>query len=151
GLQFTHPLQRSVDDWLFMHNGSQPTIHRLLGLEHSVFDSAEYFDYLIAPGATMLDRRETLDRLRAIPPGGNSANAVAVRSDRAYVIGYSSDRSLSPRYFTLHQLVEPDRHIVASDVITSLAPRVCWEAVPSDSIIEFVFDSQTANRRSETS
>jgi glutamine amidotransferase len=141
GLPFTHPLRRSADDWVFMHNGTQPTIHRLLGLDRSTFDSAEYFDYLISPGATTLDRREILDRLRGIPLGGTSANAVAVRPDCAYVICYSSDRTASPRYFTMYQLVEPGRHIVASDVIPALAPADRWQPVPPETILEFILGS----------
>lgn len=142
GPRFTHPLQRPADDWCFMHNGSQPTVHRMLGLERSTFDSAEYFDYLIPAGALMLDEQATLDRLREIPPGGNCGNAVAVRRDRAYVIHWRSDRDLWPRYFTMHQLVEPGRRIVASEVIPSIAPAGRWEALPPDTLMELCCEEE---------
>jgi glutamine amidotransferase len=137
GLRFTHPLQRRIDDWVFMHNGSQPTVHRMLGLERSTFDSAEYFDYIVPAGALMLEERRTLERLQAIPPGGNSGNALAVRRGLAYVIhSWSAGKSWA-RYFTMHQLVNPGCRIVSSEVIRSLAPERGWEAVRRHAVIEF--------------
>jgi Glutamine amidotransferases class-II len=135
--RFTHPLQRSADGWYFMHNGFLPTVYRLLGLERSTFDTAEYFDYVIPAGAQGLEERETLARLRAIPPGGNSGNAVAVRGDRAYVIHWRAVREVWPRYFTMHELVEPKRRIIASEVIPSLAPADRWRELPPDTVTEF--------------
>ncbi|HWO21752.1 MAG TPA: class II glutamine amidotransferase [Kofleriaceae bacterium] len=139
GASFTHPLQRRADDWYFMHNGSLPTVYQLLGLERSTFDSAEYFDYLIPAGAHALEERETLARLRAIPPGGNSGNAVAVRRDRAYVIHWRAAGDVWPRYFTMHELVEPKRRIIASEVIPSLAPADRWRELSPDTVTEFRF------------
>jgi len=139
GGRFTHPLERPADGWYFMHNGSLPTVHQLLGLERSTFDSAEYFDYLIPAGARALEESETLARLRAIPPGGNSGNAVAVRRDRAYVIHWRVVREVWPRYFTMHELVEPGRRIIASEVIPALAPAERWRPLPPDSVTELRF------------
>ncbi len=135
GLEFTHPLQRPADGWYFMHNGFAPTVHRLLGLPCSSFDSAEYFEYLVPAGAQALEPRETLARLRAIPPGGNPGNVVAVSRDRAYVVHWRPGTG-SPRYFTMHELVEPGRRIIASDVIPSLAPADRWRPVPPETVLE---------------
>ncbi len=139
GISYTHPLGRPADGWYFMHNGSQPTVHRMLGLERSTFDSTEYFDYLIPAGALRLDERATRDRLRRIPPGGNSANAFAVRRGRAYVIHWQTDRLKWPRYFTMHQLVEPGRRVIASEVIPEIAPAGRWEPLPPDTVTELRF------------
>jgi glutamine amidotransferase len=136
GARFTHPLERPADGWYFMHNGFLPTVYQLLGLERSTFDSAEYFDYLIPAGARALDGQETLDRLRAIPPGGNSGNAVAVRQDRAYVIQWRADHAVWPRYFTMHELIEPERHIIASEIIPSLGPADRWRPLAPDTVME---------------
>src|SRR4051812_28538909 len=62
GPEFAHPLVR-VDGsgpWFFMHNGFLPTVHQRLGLTASVFDSAEYFDYLLPTGTSELDSERTL-------------------------------------------------------------------------------------------
>ena len=136
GARFTHPLERPADGWYFMHNGFLPTVYQLLGRERSTFDSAEYFDYLIPVGTRALEERETLARLRAIPPGGNSGNAVAVPRDRAYVIHWRAVREVWPRYFTMHELVEPGRRIIASEVIPSLAPADRWRPLPPDTVTE---------------
>jgi glutamine amidotransferase len=122
-----------------MHNGSLPTVHRLLGMERSTFDSAEYFDYIVPPGAARLGARETLRRLEAIPPGGNSANAVAVRGDRAYVIHWTAPGDRWPRYFTMHQFVGRGVRVVASEVIPSIAPADRWEEVPPGTVLELPF------------
>ncbi|HEX8125475.1 MAG TPA: hypothetical protein VF548_07830 [Allosphingosinicella sp.] len=140
GPQFTHPLEREADDWLFMHNGSQPTLYRLLGLPCSTFDSAEYFRYLVPEGAHRLDRDETIRRLEAIPePGSNSGNAIAVNRDRAYLIHWRSPNDDWPRYFTMQQLRTPDFRIVSSEVIPSLAPARHWQPVEPQSVLEFEF------------
>lgn len=138
GLAYTHPLQRSVDNWFFMHNGSQPTVHKMLGLVRSSFDSAEYFDYLIPAGARMLDENVTMERLGRIPKGGNSGNAFAVCPERAYVIHWRAPDSPWPRYFTMHQLIEPERRIVSSEIITTIAPADFWQPVASNTLIEFI-------------
>lgn len=139
GLQYTHPLQRSFDGWYFMHNGSQPTVHRMLGLEHSTFDSAEYFDYLVPPGTLILDEQATRERLRNIPRGGNSGNAFIVCRDCAYVVHWQTDCGTWHRYFTMHQLIEPRRTIVSSEVIPSIAPAKYWEMVQPKTLTEFRF------------
>jgi predicted glutamine amidotransferase len=138
GPHFTHPLERSADDWYFMHNGSQPTVHRLIGLGRSTFDSAEYFDYIVPAGARTLDEQETVARLRAIPQSGgaSSGNAIAVRRDRAYVIHWRAT-DLWPLYFGMHQFITPTVRIIASEVIPSIAPAGQWQPLPPDSVTEF--------------
>jgi glutamine amidotransferase len=140
GPRFTHPLQRPGDAWCFMHNGSMPTVHRLLGMECSTFDSAEYFDYLVPPGARTLDAREALRRLEAVPPGDNSGNAVAVRPDRAYVIHWRAAGHRWPRYFTMQQFVGRGVRVVASEIIPSIAPADRWEPVPQSTVLELPFN-----------
>jgi glutamine amidotransferase len=140
GPRFTHPLQRPGEDWYFMHNGSQPTVHRLLGLAESRFDSAEYFDYLIPPGSTTLDAAEALERLRRIPePGSNSGNAFAIRPDGAYVIHWRSPADRWPLYFTMHELVTPEARIVSSEIVTALGPEEAWRPLAPQSIVPIAF------------
>jgi glutamine amidotransferase len=139
GLKYTHPLERSVDGWYFMHNGSQPTVYQMLGLERSTFDSAEYFDYLVPAGAVRLDMQATRDRLMKIPAGGNSANAFAMCHDRAYVINWQIDLDLWPQYFTMHQLIEPERRIVSSEIIPAIARARYWQKLPPGTLMELRF------------
>jgi len=137
GTKFTHPLQRPMEDWYFMHNGSQPTVHQLLGLPSSTFDSAEYFDYLVPGGTSSIDRAEALERLRKIPePGSNSGNAFAIRPDCAYVIHWRSPSDTWPRYFTMHETVSTDCRIISSEIIPALAPVEKWTPLPPQSILE---------------
>lgn len=138
GLGFTHPLERAADDWVFMHNGSQPTIHRLLGLERSRFDSAEYFDYLIPKGARRLDPQVALSRLADIPePAGNCANAIALSTDRVYVVHWRSPSDGWPLYFTMHRLKTPDCEIISSEIIPDLGPPEDWQPLAPQSVEEF--------------
>jgi glutamine amidotransferase len=140
GPRFTHPLQRPDDHWYFMHNGSQPTVHRLLGLPESRFDSAEYFDYLIPPRSAAIDAPEALEKLRLIPePGSNSGNAFAVRPGMAYVIHWRSPSDRWPRYFTMHELSTPDARIISSEIVPALAPAAHWRPLPPQSILEIPF------------
>ncbi|MRV72385.1 hypothetical protein GJ700_11760 [Duganella sp. FT92W] len=137
GAQFTHPLKRPAEDWYFMHNGSQPTVHQFLGLPSSTFDSAEYFDYLVPEGTASLDQSEALERLRNIPePGSNSGNAFAIKPDCAYVIHWRSPSDTWPRYFTMHETVSPDCRIISSEIVPALAPAEQWTPLPPQTILE---------------
>lgn len=134
GVEFTHPLGRG--GWYFMHNGFLPTVYRALGLPASRFDSGEYFDYVVPEGARELDRRATLHRLRSLPPGGNSGNAVAMNRDRSYVIHWSPADTPYPRYFTMHRLRLPDLQVISSEVVPALAPRSEWTPLDLDDVVE---------------
>ncbi|MFF3546808.1 class II glutamine amidotransferase [Streptomyces platensis] len=138
GPRFTHPLERSggAFPWLFMHNGFQPTVHRLLGMAESEFDSREYFDYIVPAGTRRLDEAETLDRLNSIPRGGSSGNAIAVNPYSAYVIHWTSPDTLSPRYFGMYRLQTDRCLVIASEVIPDLAPADHWEPLKPDSVTE---------------
>jgi len=145
GMRFTHPLSRPGDDWYFMHNGYLPAAHLRLGLDHSEFDSAEYFDCLVPPGTTELSRAGVLDTLRSIGTGGTSGNAIAVRPDRAYLVHWSPPDTPTPRFFTMHELVEPGLRIVSSEVIPGLAEKDRWTRLAADSLLEIVFDELGAS------
>lgn len=139
GLEYTHPLQRGEEGavpWYFMHNGFLPTVHRLLGMERSHFDSREYFDYIIPSDTDALDTRAALERLRAIPPGGSSGNAIAVNPRRAYLLHWSPADTPYPRYFQMHRLATPDFVVLASEIIPALGPAERWEPVPREYILE---------------
>ncbi|WP_412538231.1 hypothetical protein R8Z50_20470 [Longispora sp. K20-0274] len=138
GLACTHPLERHDPDgtWYFMHNGFMPTVYGLLGLEESAFDSAEYFDYAVPPGAATPDGSTLLERLAAIPPGGNSGNAIAVGPDRARVIHWSPEPIGLPRYFTMHRLEQPGLLVIASEIVPALAGAEHWRPVPAQSILD---------------
>jgi glutamine amidotransferase len=137
GLQFTHPLVRAdpTTTWYFMHHGYLPTVHRLLGLAASRFDSAEYFQYAIPVGTTTLEEAQLLERLSAIALPGSSGNAIAATVDEAYVIHWSLTQNLDRRYYTMYRL-ETDRvMIVASEVIAALAPAQLWQPLPPGRVL----------------
>lgn len=138
GLEFTHPLERhgQAGPWYFMHNGYLPTVHTLLGLTESRFDSAEYFDYVVDARRDTLDPGATLAKLRAIPPGGSSGNAIAVSPRRAYLLHYTPATTPYPRYFNMRRLMGPGFCVFASEIIPSLAPAERWETLPPEQVIE---------------
>ncbi|MDF9817044.1 hypothetical protein [Streptomyces sp. SPB162] len=142
GPAFTHPLYRDGESpWYFMHNGFLPTVHRLLDLESSDFDSREYFDYVIPAGTEALDAEGTLRRLDAIPPGGSSGNAIAISPRAAHVIHWTPQGAGSPRYFGMHRLRTPDLTVIASEVIPDLAPADQWEPLAPHTVHAFQFTS----------
>lgn len=145
GAGFTHPLSRPGDDWHFMHNGYMPTVHQLLGLQRSEFDSAEYFDYLIPPGTAALREEDVLHRLRAIPPGSStSGNAIAVRRDGASIVHWSPRTTPTPRFFTLHEYATPEVRIIASERVPALANLSMWQGLPPESVLNIPFPSREA-------
>ncbi|MCC3766440.1 class II glutamine amidotransferase [Streptomyces sp. UNOC14_S4] len=149
GLQFTHPLTREAETtWHFMHNGFLPTVHQKLGLPESEFDSREYFDYIIPEGSRRLDEQQTLERLRAIPAGGSSGNAIAVNSDVAYVIHWTSPGVASPVYFGMFRLRTDRYTVIASERIPDLAPLDQWEPLAPDSLIEIPLNGSTSSTSS---
>jgi hypothetical protein len=138
GPRFTHPLYRPgpPQPWYFMHNGFLPTVYRNLGLPASRFDSAEYFDYLVPPGAVALPARRTLARLRAIPPGGSSGNAIAVNPTTSYVVHWSARGNPYPRYFAMHRLRLPDLLVISSEIVPTLAAADRWEPLRPQRVFE---------------
>ncbi|WP_328431813.1 class II glutamine amidotransferase [Streptomyces sp. NBC_00453] len=142
--RFTHPLERLDDSgpWYFMHNGFLPTVYQSLGLSASAFDSAEYFDYLLPRGEEQLDIDRTLARLRAMPPGGTSGNAVLLYPRQGYVVHWTAPRSAYQDYFTLRRLRLPEDQIIASEPIPALAGGHRWETLPSATVIELPFTPQ---------
>jgi glutamine amidotransferase len=150
GPQFTHPLVREGETpWFFLHNGFLPTVHRNLGLAESRFDSLEYFDYVVPEGARTLDEAETLERLRAIPPGGSSGNAIAVRPGAAHVIHWSTPGTKSPRYFQMYRLTTPGRTVISSEVVPALGPAGSWEPLTPDTVTEIPLPPVTSSYASE--
>lgn len=151
GLRFTHPLYRDGDPpWYFMHNGFLPTVHQLLGMESSDFDSLEYFDHVVPAGAGSLDVQQTLRLLNAIPPGGSSGNAIAINPHTAYVIHWTSPGATAPRYFGMHRLRTPDMTVVASEVIPDLAPATQWEPLEPGSVHAFRVAPTETNTETDT-
>ncbi|MGH3422599.1 MAG: hypothetical protein ACRDOD_23745, partial [Streptosporangiaceae bacterium] len=138
GIQFNHPLVRDGEDWHFMHNGYMPTVHRKLGMSLSVFDTAEYFDYLVPRGTQRLDPAQILRRLRAVPTKGcSSGNAIAVHPGEAHVIHWSPAECATPAFFQLYHLGLPGAEIVASEIVPQLAPAARWQPVPTGTVLTF--------------
>ncbi|WP_437913553.1 class II glutamine amidotransferase [Sorangium sp. So ce302] len=137
GLQCTHPLARpgAKGPWYLLHNGFLPTVHQRLGKERSEFDSAEYLEYLVPENAHTLDIDAALSKLRAIPPGGTSANAILMNAEWAYVIHWTPQEVPYRRYFSMHQLALEDCTIYASEIIPALAPRERWAPLPQRHIV----------------
>lgn len=152
GIRFTHPLTRASDDWHFMHNGYMPTVHRLLGLDQSEFDSAEYFDYLIPPGtpAATIDSALILRRLGEVPPpGSTSANAVAVHPHAAHVVHWSPADTPTPKFFTLHEFTADGMSVISSEVVPALATPGQWRQLAPGAVrtIQFARPSARLVRR----
>jgi glutamine amidotransferase len=141
GAECTHPLERVVAGrtWYLLHNGFLPTIHQVIGLERSEFDSAEYFEYLLRDAGRELDFAATTAKLRAIPPGGTSANAFLVNDERVYVIHWTPEDTKYPRYFTMHRLDLDDCTVIASEIIPALAPHARWRPLEARSIHQLTF------------
>jgi glutamine amidotransferase len=140
GLDCTHPLRRDGEPpWYFMHNGFLPTVHRNLGLPASEFDSREYFDWIVPPGARRLDEAESLARLASIEPGGSSGNAIAVNPRAAYLIHWSPADVKTPRYFAMHAWLGPACTVLASEVVPDLAGPDQWRRVPPGRVLELPF------------
>lgn len=144
GDQYTHPLQRerSASPWFFMHNGFMPTVHKLLGLPASSFDSAEYFDYLLSLQESKLDPERVLDGLEAVPEGGTSGNAIIVNAHRAWLVHYTPRQSSYPSYFTMHRLQGSAFTICSSEVIPRLGSPEQWQTIPAQSILELNLTGQ---------
>jgi glutamine amidotransferase len=138
GLEFTHPLERHgpAGPWYFMHNGYLPSVYTLLGRERSHFDSEEYFEYVVDAWCEALDAHATLEKLRGLPPGGTSCNAILVNPRRAYLIHWTPSHSPCPRYFTMYRLAGPESLIFSSERLPALAPPAHWEPLPPQQIFE---------------
>lgn len=141
GLPFTHPLTRD-DGWYFMHNGYLPTAYQGLGLPASEFDSREYFDYLVPRDAEGLDPATALGKLDALPPGGNSGNAVAVHPSGAYLVHWSAPDVATPVFFAMQRLRLPGLEVIASEVVPGLAPARQWEPLPAGTVQHFPFPKE---------
>jgi|HubBroStandDraft_6_1064221.scaffolds.fasta_scaffold906316_2 predicted glutamine amidotransferase len=128
GIDCTHPLARicASGPRYFLHNGFMPTVCQRLGRDRSEFDSAEYFEYLVPDGEGAFDADAALSRLRAIPPGGTSANAVLVSRTEAHVIHWTPEDTPFPRYFSMHRLAGEGCTVISSEVVPELAPRGRW-------------------------
>ena len=137
GLACTHPLARQGPrgPLYFLHNGFLPTVYRRLGRERSEFDSAEYLEYLLPEGEGILDVDAARARLRDIPPGGTSANAILVSPRHAHVIHWTPEDTPYPRYFSMHRLSSRDSTVIASEIVPTLAPRASWEPLAPQSIL----------------
>jgi len=153
GPQFSHPLKRAAiaagPEWLFMHNGFMPTVHRCLGLAESSFDSQEYFDWLVPAGASSLDSAETLSRLRLIPEPYSSGNAFVINDDSVHVVHWSAPNNAHPRYFTMWRTRLGDTELVASEIVTDLAPVQNWVPLPAQSVTRFDLAGASASPRPE--
>jgi glutamine amidotransferase len=146
GLDCTHPLQRDGEPpWYFMHNGFLPTVYRNLGLPASEFDSREYFDWIVPPGAERLDEAESLERLAAIEPGGSSGNAIAVNPRAAYLIHWSPPDIRTPRYFAMHAWQTAESTVLASEIVPDLAAREQWRPIPPGRVLELPFPTTFPN------
>ncbi|WP_437957467.1 class II glutamine amidotransferase [Sorangium sp. So ce119] len=138
GIGCTHPIARhgARGPFYFLHNGFMPTVYQRLGRERSEFDSAEYLDYLLPEGEEALDVDAATARLRDIPHGGTSANAILVSPRRAHVIHWTPEDTPYPRYFAMHRLALRDCTVIASEIIPALAPRERWEPLPPRDIVQ---------------
>ncbi|WP_342627342.1 hypothetical protein AAC691_13905 [Nguyenibacter vanlangensis] len=140
GLRFAHPLVRTSGapskEWHFMHNGFTPTVHKLIGLEDSSFDSDEYFSYLLGSDDGNLSINTLMTKLDLIPDGNSSGNAFLLTQDRAFIIHYVFPGCRYESYFQMHQLVGAGFKIFSSEPIPSLAAMSAWKALKKNSVIE---------------
>lgn len=130
GIEFTHPVTRTENDWLLMHNGYLPTIHREVGLTKSSFDSREYLDFLVPYGSRQLDSSKALSRLERLDPANTSGNALLINSERAYVLSWFPQASPFADYYTMWILELSEATIVSSEPLEILAPSRLWQPLP---------------------
>lgn len=139
GLSCTHPISREgmSPPWYLLHNGFLPTVYQKLGRERSIFDSREYFDYIVPDkGEQTIDPIKTIEKLENLPSGGSSANAILVNPYRAYVIHWTPKDTQYRDYFTMHRLITESATFIASDIIPALAPPECWSALKWGEVLE---------------
>lgn len=136
GIAFTHPVSRDDSSWYLMHNGYMPTVYRELGLDHSSFDTREYFDYIVPGSDLRIDGRELLAKLERLAPGGSSANAFLFNSERAYAFNWFPPDSRYAGFYRMWSLYTDDAIYIASDPIATLGEATRWQPLPVGRLVE---------------
>ncbi|MDV2998815.1 MAG: hypothetical protein N5P05_000421 [Chroococcopsis gigantea SAG 12.99] len=138
GIECTHPVtaEGTAVPWYLLHNGFLPTIYRHLGREKSLFDSREYFDFIVPrEGDRLSHQDEIVSKLEALEPGGSSANAIVINPHRAYAIHWFPRDTPYPQYFTMHQGRTQEATFISSEPIPFLTHN--WSALIRGQILEF--------------
>lgn len=135
GLDFSHPLNNKRS-WYGMHNGFLPTVHKLLGMKESIFDSAEYFNYLINDVDDFSLTKELLkSKIDHIEHGGTSGNIFLINREKAYVWQWYPEGAVHPTYFTMHINEGENATYVSSEVIPWLGMAGEWHPINNYDLI----------------
>lgn len=139
GIQYTHPITNNQTQvpWYLMHNGFLPTLYKKLGLPRSIFDTQEYFNYIIPHSSDRLDKSNVIKKLNDIEMNGTSANAIVANSKHVYIIHWSMPNVEYPEYFTLYGAQNNDTVYVASEIQPDLDSDLEWLPLTSSSVYEY--------------
>ena len=120
GLVFAHPIEATIGDervWFF-HNGFCPTVHELIGLSESRWDSEELLGWLLPAFSATDWRRALRQRLARLRAG--TANCVFLFSQRLIVCNWIDVTVGANQYYTMHAHVTSRSVIVASEPAPAL-------------------------------
>jgi glutamine amidotransferase len=138
GLGFVQPIERFIGGertWFF-HNGFVPSVHRLLGLARSQWDSLELLDWL-APAFDHSDWRRALAvRLQALPADSTAANCIFLSARRAIVCNWFNRSNGATAYYTMHCWKGERAVGVASEPFPEMAEPVEWNALGHGRVAE---------------
>ncbi len=138
GLEFTHPVVLDdIPDWFFFHNGYLPSVHQHLGMPASLFDSREYFEYLIPKHSSKLERSCVLEKLSLLGAGNTSGNAILVNKEHVHVICWYPSESKYPEFYTLRLLKSVRSTIVSSEILPFIGLESDWQSIRSGNLLQF--------------
>lgn len=142
GLKFTHPISSTTTSipWYMLHNGFLPTIYKSLNMESSLFDTKEYFDYVIPSDDFKINSLEFLSKLNKLEIGGSAANAIIVNPHRIYIVHWMMPDLEFPDYFTMYSTETAHARYIASEIQPLIAPYKKWNKLAPSSVTEFVLD-----------
>ena len=140
GVQFSHPLHRESGGthWYMMHNGFMPTVYRHLGLSVSIFDSAEYLEYIVDTiESAGISKEYLVSKLAQLAPGGSSGNFFLMSHCKAWVWQWIPEQIVCSEYFTMKHYVSDKVEYVASEIIPFLGRESEWRSMENAELYEF--------------
>ncbi len=148
GINFVHPLNSSSHQiqWYMMHNGYLPTIHEKLNMNESVFDTQEYYDYILPKNLDFLNGSEIISKLNHLKVGGTSANAIIVNPSKIYVIHWSMPDISSPKYFTLNTTYDDRALYISSEMRPEITKIENWKPLIHSKVHEFLLPQKAMDK-----
>lgn len=140
GIKFSHPLlfQSHGTRWYMMHNGYLPNIYIHLGLESSIFDSAEYLKYIVSgltPDKMCLAYLD--ERMKGVAPGGSARNFFLITEKKFWVWQWYPMNTPCIEYFTMRLYNDKNVKYISSEIVPSLAMESQWRSLHNNELLEF--------------